>query len=131
MKSKSLLLMLVLMVAAWAQVSNVSQTNAPQKAQCACCDKTGSATAKEACMRHMAKSADGKDMDSCCAGKSGKSCCENKAESCMKCDKGKGWCGDCGKEKDKAATPCCGHACETASGAKDSGKGRCCGRAAL
>lgn len=126
MKHKLLTLILALTVASWAQTATQTapaQNAAPEKAKCACCDKSASADAKDAgmkCMRH-GKDADGKETASCCAGKDKEkmSCCGGKdAKSCMKDmkDKNASCCKDgCGKEK--MASGCCGGNC---------GKG-CCG----
>jgi len=123
MKSKSLVLTLVLMIAAWAQIATPKQNSSETKSKCACCAKMASPDSKEApaCMRHTAKSANGKDKDtdSCCAERNGKSCCGNKAQSCMKSDKRKGCLDNCGKDK-----ACCAHSEQASSGATDSGK--CC-----
>jgi hypothetical protein len=128
MKSKSLVLTLVLMIAAWAQIatSNAPKQNSSEtKSKCACCAKMASPDSKEAqaCMRHTAKSANSKDKDtdSCCAERNGKSCCGNKAQSSMKSDKGKDCCDNSGKEKTGS---CCAHSEQASSGTTDSGK--CC-----
>lgn len=129
MKYKTIALMLALTVMTWAQTSTQTAPSAPQqstapvdKAKAGCCDKMGSADAKEghaSCARMKAEG--GKEMASCCAGKdAAASCCAGKdAKSCMKGDKGKmagSCCGDkCGK--DKTAAACCG--------GKDCEKGCC------
>lgn len=128
MKSKSLVLMLVLALSAWAQSASPGkpqQSIAPDtKAKCACSDKMSSADAKDgqACMRHKEQSSDGKDMATCCAGKDGKSCCGDKTVACVRSAKEKGCCGDCGN--DKSATTRCGDPEQARSGPMDSSK--CC-----
>jgi hypothetical protein len=122
MKSKSLVLMLVLTVAAWAQTAapaGTPQSTAPDtKAKSTCCDKMASTNAKngQSCMRPMAQNGNAKEM-ACCARKDGKSCCGDEAQSCMRSDKEKGCCG-------KTTASCCAHSKQASDGATDSG--RCC-----
>lgn len=123
MKSKSLVLMLLLTLAAWAQTAapaGTQQSTTPDtKAKCACCDKMASADAKngQACMRHMDQNGNAKEM-ACCARKDGKSCCGDEAQSCMRSDKEKGCCG-------KGTASCRTHSKQASDGATVSG-GCCC-----
>lgn len=119
MKYKGLILILALTVAAWAQTANSNQqaSTPPEKTKCACCDSTTSAHAEEgqSCARHMAKTADGKPITSCCDQgdkKDGKSCCGKDAQ-CMKGGKA-ACCSD--NNKDKTAASCCVSACAKSCG---------------
>jgi hypothetical protein len=121
MRYKTIALMLALTFAAWAQTtnSNPQPNSAPEKAKCACCDKTANAKDGQSCARHKTQSADGKQIVSCCGDKNGKSCCAKDAK-CMKGDK-TACCSDCNKDsKDNVASSCCKSDC-----GKDCGK-NCC-----
>lgn len=118
MKYKTIVLMLALTVAAWAQTatSNPPASTTPEKTKCACCDKSAT-TDGQSCARQMAKSTDGKQAASCCDNGS-KSCCAMNAK-CMK--NSKSCCS--GADKGKTAASCCGSEC-----AKSCGKGCCSGK---
>lgn len=130
MKSKSLVLMLVLTAVAWAQTAtpNAPQQNGvPAKPKCACCAKMASdAKDGQSCARHKMQNADGKETASCCSDKNGKSCGQgnNKDAKGVSDDKAAGCCSDCNKEK--MAASCCGS--KSASGAMDCGKSCCSGK---
>ncbi len=124
MRYKTIVLMLALALATWAQTgSSNSQPNTTpaEKTNCACCDRMASADAKDgqSCARHMAQNADGKQIASCCGDKSAKSCCDKDAK-CMKDNKA-GCCA--GSSKDKTALSCCQPDC-----GKSCGKGCCSGK---
>jgi hypothetical protein len=131
MKCNSLILMLVLATAAWAQTASPGgtqpSTTPGTNAKSACCGKMASSDAKQGqgCMRQMANSTDGKGMASCCSGKNGKSSGEAKPMSCMGSENVKGGRGDCGKDK---AASCSKNSEQASPGAMDSGKCCCSGR---
>jgi len=122
MKYRMLALILALTVVSWAQTatqttpSNPQQSTAPEKSQCACCDKMASSDAKDARAACMGKH-DGKEMASCCAGKDAKSCCGGEdAKSCMKDGKMADCCkGQRRDECDRRAGKDCGKGCSGSS----------------
>ena len=126
MKHKLFAMVLALTVMSWAQTAtqpapSTPTQSAPEKANCACCDKmaAGAKGGHAACMRQG--KGDMKDMASCCAGKEGASCCGGEhAMSCMKGDKTAASCCKDGCDKGKMAS-CCDR-----KAAKGCGKG-CCG----
>lgn len=109
MKHKMLALVLALTVISCGQ--NATQTiptdpkgSTAAEKKCPCCDKTASASAKDAGMQcERMKSADGEEM-SCCGGKEAKSCMKDKKASASCCKDG------C--EKDEKASESCGKECE-------------------
>jgi hypothetical protein len=135
MKYRMTALILALTVASWAQTATQNppaatpQNGVQAKTDCACCEKTATAGAKEesSCCAHHDMAAmdgkmDGKEAMACCAGKDAKSCCGGKdAAACKKngTDKTAG-CGKCSdkdhmksccnsaKKGDKSAMNCCG-----------------------
>jgi hypothetical protein len=116
MRCKTIVFMLALSVVTWAQTAGSNpQSTPPEKAKCACCDKMAS-TDGQSCARHMAKTADGEPIASCCDDKNGKSCCPKNVK-CMK--DGKAACCS-GENKDKTAAASCGSDCS-----KSCGKGCC------
>ena len=118
MKFKTLVLMLALAVASWAQTATPNSTAAPQpngpndKANCSCCDKTAATDSKDThscCAKHSKKA---KDLASSCT-RNGENCCGDKdVKSSAQSDKAMKCGSDC-KEKD--AKSCCNSA-ETACG---------------
>lgn len=137
MKTKSLALLLVLMLAARAQVRNVTQPSAApeKKGNCTCCGKKDAANAKDgqSCARRGTQSADGTQIATCCDDTKEKSCCGKDAK-CPQDDKA-ACCSDCNKQsKDKVASFCCrsvcgkecGHNCR--SGRSDKASTSCRGR---
>jgi len=118
-KFKLTALILALTVASWAQTASQNPpAPAPQEkaaphaqADCACCDKMASASAKDehSCCAHHDMAGKDQKATSCCSGEKASSCCGGKDEkSCMKGD------------KDKTATAACGDCC-----GKDHEKGCC------
>ncbi len=127
MRYKILAAALALTVMAWAQTATQTAPSTPQqstapaeKAKCPCCEKMGSADAKDmhaSCMHHDMKAGDeamgaccaGKDKDkeamSCCGGKDGKSCMKGDKDEASACSGDK-----CGKDKMAEAGCCAGMA---------------------
>jgi hypothetical protein len=117
MKHKIFALILALTVVSWAQTATQTQAP-PEKAKCACCEKTASADSKTSgtsCNR-MGKDA---QAASCCGAKDGM--------SCMKVDKNASGCKDgCGKDaKDKTPSQCCGGKCSSKDKAEHAGMSCC------
>jgi hypothetical protein len=127
MKTKSLVLFLMLALVAWGQTANQSAAPADKgasttTAKCACCDKmdAGTAAGHKACC-HSKKSA-GSETAMACGGKDAASCCGDAAK-CAKtsaanstsasCCSGKGQCGAKGKSccSENAKMACCGSQC--------------------
>jgi len=127
MKTKSLVLFLMLALLSWGQTANQSTAPADKgasstTAKCACCDKmdAGAAAGHQGCCH--SKKGKGHEMAMACSGKDASACCGDAAK-CMKtsasnssgasCCSGKAQCGAKGKAccNENAKMACCGAQC--------------------
>jgi hypothetical protein len=127
MKTKSLVLFVMLALVASGQTANQSTAPADKgpsstATKCACCDKmdAGTAAGHKACCH--AKKGEGNETAMACGGKDAGSCCGDTAK-CVKtsaanstsasCCSGKGQCGAKGKSccGEDAKMACCGSQC--------------------
>ena len=128
MRLRTMLPILALTVAAWAQTTTqtanpvpsqaAAATTSDTKAQCPCCQKAADGKMEMACCAHHEKAAASeKDMMSCCKGKDSMACMKGKqgesskdASANGKCCGGdqKDCCGKSDKGTEQAAMACCG-----------------------
>ncbi len=122
--SKSMLMVLILALASWAQTTNQSSpattdkqgpaAQSEQKAESSCCAKMAGSKKGMTCCAHDEHASADSTM-SCCSGKDGKSCMKADASGKASCSggkccngkKAKDCCAGSGKN-DKMAMACCG-----------------------
>ena len=130
MKLRTMLAVLALTVAAWAQTATQGNNPAPSqgnsatssdtKAECPCCHEGADGKAAMAgCTHHAKADASQKEPMSCCDGKGTMACMKDKqpesattTSAGKKCGMGeqKDGCAKSGKDGEKAAMTCCGGA---------------------